>query len=185
MYKERVQTRQLRTRPKTAIKSRDKQTTNPFCPPEEGGPATIVLTIVGTPSRDFSVGTEDEESSSLFLRHHYHHCCCCRYSSSSRALSQLSSSSRVVFCRDSPCLWSQRERIYVAPTTWSFVLVWSRQSTESSGSTGFSKRVRARESQSHANRTEILSSFHRAPRPYTPTQCCRQQSVEPLFATSR
>ncbi|KYM91160.1 hypothetical protein ALC53_01572 [Atta colombica] len=104
VYKERVQTRQLRTRPKTAIKSRDKQTTNPFCPPEEGGPATIVLTIVGTPSHDFSADTEDEESSSLFLRHHYHHCCCCRCSSSSRALSQLSSSSRVVFCQDSPCL---------------------------------------------------------------------------------
>ncbi|KYN40287.1 hypothetical protein ALC56_05232, partial [Trachymyrmex septentrionalis] len=65
VYKERVQTRQLRTRPKTAIKSRDKQTTNPFCRPPEEAPATIVLTIVGTPSRDFSAGTEDEESSHL------------------------------------------------------------------------------------------------------------------------
>lgn len=45
-YKERVQTRQLRTRPKTAIKTRDKQTTSSFCRPAEETPL-IVLTIVG------------------------------------------------------------------------------------------------------------------------------------------
>lgn len=45
-YKERVQTRQLRTRPKTAIKTRDKQTTSSFYRPAEEAPL-IVLTIVG------------------------------------------------------------------------------------------------------------------------------------------
>lgn len=46
----RVQTRQLRTRPKTAIKSPGKQTTFPFCRSR----GSIVLTIIGTPSRDFT-----------------------------------------------------------------------------------------------------------------------------------
>ncbi|KYN19968.1 hypothetical protein ALC57_07738 [Trachymyrmex cornetzi] len=43
VYKERVQTRQLRTRSKTAIKSRDKQTTNPFCPPHLTSVAPLPL----------------------------------------------------------------------------------------------------------------------------------------------
>lgn len=65
LYKERVQTRQLRTRPRTAIKSRNKQTTSspPFCRlPEEPTtrfpPFPIALTIVGTSSRDFSAAEQ-------------------------------------------------------------------------------------------------------------------------------
>ncbi|KYN07322.1 hypothetical protein ALC62_01524 [Cyphomyrmex costatus] len=45
VYKERVQTRQLRTRPKTAIKSRDKQTTNPFCRPPPSSPFMLAQSL--------------------------------------------------------------------------------------------------------------------------------------------
>lgn len=139
MYKERVQTRQLRTRPKTAIKSRDKQTTNPFCRPSRG-PATIVLTIVGTPSRDFSAGTADEGSSSLFLRRHYHHRCRCP--SLPRALSQPTlsgfASGFFVEIRLAFDLGGRERR------TDMVVPVWSRRAAESSGSTGFSKGARVR-----------------------------------------
>lgn len=140
MYKERVQTRQLRTRPKTAIKSRDKQTTVFFLSyrRRERGTPPIVLTIVGTPSRDFSA---TEEKAEEVNRQHP--------TPSSLHLPRFS------FFRSVVSLWRFASPLISARFSYG-------PAAPSSGPTGFSRARRARESD--ADRTAGLKQLSSRPR---------------------